>query len=185
MIRLSLKTKLKSLTLLILTSILLLNGQQAGAQEKFGVGLSGIYNFETEGIGGGLRVAFRAANRLSIVPQIQYFPAFNTVHEFFGGVNLHYDILYRGNLTAYLIAGGSANSWSNYQESAYSKAKAFNIIPEAGVGVTMGRRQLRPFAEWRYNPIWKEAALHVGVMYYPPAAGGHRRQNNGDCPAYK
>src|ERR1039457_5874409 len=109
--------------LIFLVFILFSVGHKAYSQDKFGVGASGIYNFQTNGIGAGARVEFRLYKRLSAVPQVMYFPAFNKVHEFFGGVNLHYTIIKYRKWKGYLIAGGSANSWFNYVVSHYVNAK--------------------------------------------------------------
>ena len=147
------------------------------SQDNIGYGLSGIYNFQTNGIGFGARVEFVLSKRFSAVPQVMYFPAFNKVHEFFGGANLHYALLKRKHYTGYLIGGGSANYWINYSSSHWPKAKAFNVIAEVGGGVVLGKRQLRPFVEYRYNPVWQEGSVHVGLIYFPVT--GHTT-----CPAY-
>ena len=148
------------------------------SQDKFGVGVSAIYNFQTEAVGVGARAEIGIINRLSVVPQGMYFFNFNKVHEVFGGVNFHYRLFYLGKFYGYLIAGGSANYWINYSESHYKRAKPFNVIAEVGGGMAYGTGKFRPFAEYRYNPVWLEGSIHVGLMYYP-----ERRRTI--CPAYQ
>ena len=48
--------------------------QRRRAREPVGYGAGIIYNFATEGFGAELRVKIPIRNRLSIVPEISYFP---------------------------------------------------------------------------------------------------------------
>lgn len=151
------------------------------SQDKFGVGVSAIYNFQTEAVGVGARAEIGLFNRFSVVPQAMYFMPFNKVHELFGAVNFHYRAFYLGKFYGYLIAGGSANYWMNYSESHWKKAKPFSVIAEVGGGMAYGDGKFRPFAEYRYNPMWLEGSIHVGLMYYPKWLSRSRSS----CPAYQ
>jgi len=42
-------------------------------------------------------------------------------------------------------------------------------------------KKFRPFIEYRYNPVWLEGSIHVGLMYYPEI----RKRNKETCPAYQ
>ncbi len=161
--------------------LLLLISKASYSQDKFGVGVSAIYNFQTEAVGVGARAEIGLFNRLSVVPQAMYFPTFNKVHELFGAINFHYRVFYLGKFYGYLIGGGSANYWINYSESHWKKAKQFSVIAEAGGGMAYGDGKFHPFAEYRYNPVWLEGSIHVGLMYYPEWMGGSRTS----CPAYQ
>jgi hypothetical protein len=165
----------------VLVSVLFSMLHTVYAQDKFGVGVSAIYNFQTEAFGVGARAEIGIVNRLSVVPQGLYFFQFNKVHEVEGAINLHYRLFYLGRFYGYLLAGGTANYWMNYAESHYDKAKPFNVIAQVGGGMAYGDGKFRPFAEYWYNPIWKEGSVHVGLMYYPEWNG----RNKGDCPAYR
>lgn len=169
------------LCFLFLLSLFMVMGETAWSQDKFGIGASAIYNFQTNGIGAGLRADIGLYRRFSIVPQVMYFPSSNKVHEFFGGINLHYRLFYLGKFYGYLIAGGSANYWVNYAESKWKRAKPFSVIAEVGGGIAYGVKKFRPFIEYRYNPLWLEGSIHVGLMFYPERIG----KSKGSCPAYR
>ncbi len=171
----------KSVLSFVFISVLVSICNSSYSQDKFGVGVSAIYNFQTEAVGVGARAEIGLLNRLSVAPQVMYFMPFNKVHELFGAVNLHYRVVYLGKFYSYLIAGGSANYWMNYAESPWKRAKPFSVIAEVGVGVAYGEKQFRPFAEYRYNPVWLEGSIHVGLMYYPDWMRGSRSS----CPAYQ
>lgn len=149
------------------------------AQGRVGVGASAIYNFQTESFGAGLRAEVIVTKRLSVVPQAMYFFPFNKVHEIFGGINLHYTAFRIRKFNFYAIAGGSANWWLNYSVSKYKKAKPFNVIAEVGAGVSYGYGKIRPFLEYRYNPVWLEGSVHLGLTYFPDWGG-----RKTICPAY-
>jgi hypothetical protein len=167
--------------ILVLALVLISMHHMAYSQDKFGIGVSAIYNFQTEAFGVGARAEIGLVNRLAVVPQGLYFFQFNKVHEVFGAINLHCRLFYLGRFYGYLLAGGSANYWFNYSESHYNKAKPFNFIAQIGGGMAYGDGKFRPFAEYWYNPLWLEGSLHVGLMYYPEW-GGRSKTN---CPAYQ
>lgn len=151
------------------------------AQDKTGIGLSGIYNIQSTGMGAGLRVSVPTGERLFFIPQAMYFPSFNIVHEVYGGINLHYSIISRERVKGYITAGGNINYWINSSSSGYLKAKPLNIIPEAGGGFLFGEKCFRPFIEQRYNFKWQEGSFHIGLIWYPGCGG----QSDGlVCPAY-
>lgn len=172
----------KRLILFSCVAILFLQSTKKGiAQDKTGIGLSGIYNIQSTGIGVGLRVQVPAGERLSFVPQLMYFPFFNIVHEAFGGLNLHYDLIVLDKVKGYITAGGFLNYWINSESSGYLKAKSINIIPEAGGGFLFGEKCFRPFIEQRYNFKWQEGSIHFGLIWYPGCGGS---SDGLICPAY-
>jgi hypothetical protein len=144
----------------------------SNAQGFIGVGASAMYNFQTQGIGVGIRGQFPLVKNLSIVPQLYYFPGFNKINELFVGANLHYDWRRWQNFTPYVLAGGFYNRWLNAETSGYLKAKPNNFIPELGVGILFRSFCWRPFIEQRYNPVWKEGTFRIGIMYYPKSCSG-------------
>lgn len=151
--------------------------------QKFGMGLSAIYNFQTEGFGASLRAEI-PRGQFSIVPQVAYYPSFNEITEFYAGISLHLNVISYGNLTLYGIANGSYNGWINYESFEMKKAKFSNWAAEAGVGIKKGKC-LRPFMELRYNVKWKEANLRIGLMYFFNCnKKGHYRKKAVSCPAY-
>lgn len=73
--------------------VLLLLSLRLHAQDRISFGISGMYNFPLETVGIGLRSQIPLSERFYIVPQIKYAPAFNSIHEFYGGVNAHFFLL--------------------------------------------------------------------------------------------
>jgi hypothetical protein len=157
-----------------------------------GIGGSVIRNWQTEGTGFGLRADIPAGSRLHIVPELTWFPSFNIVSEYFGGVSVHYDLISRNSFTGYVAGSGHVNVWANASESPYAKAKTMNISPEVGGGLLFGSGCFRPFLEHMYNPVWREGSTHLGLLWYPQCSsgsGGHGRGKGSGksidrCPAY-
>lgn len=165
------------------------------SQDKVCIGASGIYNFQTNGLGVGLRLQIRLANKLHAVPQINYFFPFNAIHELYGGMNVHYDLLKLDIFSVYVLAGGSLNQWFNAAESNYENAKRTNVAVEAGAGAQFGKGCWKPFIEQRYNAIWQEGSFRIGVLWCPGCnsekGGGKGKGKRGSkkkkdelCPAY-
>lgn len=157
-----------------------------GYSQKFGMGFSAIYNPQTESFGIGLRAEI-PKDKISIVPQIAYYPAFNKVSEFYAGVSFHLNVLNIKNWNLYTLANGSYNGWLNYNNSQIENAKLSNWDGELGLGLTT-RGCTRPFIEYRYNFKWKETNLRVGVMFYfkcnNKKSVGKRKHREMTCPAY-
>jgi hypothetical protein len=171
--------------------IVLLLSLRLQAQDKISFGLSGMYNFPLETIGIGIRAQVPLLERLSLVPQVKYAPAFNTIHELYGGVNLHYALInntvvhgYRHRVeplrpVLYLAAGVEYNHWVNYEKTKNLKANQDNFLPETGLGLSLGGHLIRVFAEVKYNIVWEESYGEIGVMIYPFNDRVSRKNN---CP---
>ena len=150
------------------------------AQDKIAYGFSGAYNFPLQNLGVGLRVQIPIVERLYVVPAIRYFPAFNSIHEFYGGANVQY-MLFEGNYkprgvkrvserhipNLYLTAGAEYNRWVNYAPSLNDKANKNNFLPNIGIGTSIGNYAFQGFAELKYNIIWKESFAEVGFLVCP------------------
>ena len=161
------------------------------AQDRFSLGISGMYNFPLQTFGAGIRAQLPLANRLSLVPQIKYMPSFNAIHEVYSGVNFHFNLLnntiskgYRTIVqpqrpVVYLAAGVQYNRWIDYEKTQNLKAKQNNILPEAGLGIAAGANFIRVFAEVKYNILWKESYGEIGLMVYPFNTKQPRKNN---CP---
>ena len=167
---------------LILISFLITNAQ------NFGLGTSGLYNFQSESIGVGVRTSFFPNNTLSFVPQFAYYSfLYGTIHEYTIGLGLEYKIKRGIRFTYYVIAHAGHNKWLNYDESALPDAKSTNWNVEGGIGITTNSC-LRPFLEYRYNIKFMETHLRFGLLYIfgcggEPRTGG-RIGGGKICPAY-
>ena len=152
----------------------------AKAQDKIAFGLSAAYNFPLQGLGIGLRVQIPIIERFYVVPEVRYFPAFNAIHEFYGGANIQY-MIFEGNYkprgikrvsephipNLYLTAGADYNRWINYAPSLNDKAIKDNFLPNIGIGTSIGNYAFQGFAELKYNIIWKESFAEVGFLVCP------------------
>ena len=141
--------------------------QRRRANEPVGYGAGIIYNFATEGFGAELRVKIPIRNRLSIVPEISYFPGFNDYHEGFAGAAFHYEIFTIRSYNLYLLAGGYYNDWFNADDFAPGQKMQNNFSPQAGGGLVRNYGCIRPFIENRYDFKWKENNLRIGIYWYP------------------
>lgn len=164
------------------------------SQDKLAFGVSGAYNLAVKNIGIRARVQVPIVPRLYVVPSFCYMPKFNEIHEYTVSLPIHY-VIYEGNEkyhghkaryepflpNIYLIAGVSYNKWINYVETLNSNAKQENLLPEAGVGISIGDYPLQFFAEGKYNPTWKEGLVELGVLICPAYLKKDRKSR---CPKF-
>lgn len=162
------------------------------SQDKIAFGISGMYNFPLQSVGLGLRAQIPVIPRVFIVSQFKYAPPFNTIHELYGGINVHYVII-KGNERlkgfkrsvekekpmVYLTAGAEYNRWINYVETQQANSKQNNILPEVGIGTAIGNYNVRLFAEIKYNIRWQESYGEVGLIFCPAYIKSKRKAN---CP---
>ena len=145
--------------------------------QPVGIGVSGIYNLQTESIGFGLRGAIYG-KRVNIIPQVAYYPSFNKVHEIFLGIGAEYNAIIEKNVRFYALGHGAFNAWLNHENSTKKNAQLSNWAAEVGLGVA-GRNCWQPFLEYRYNVKWQETNLRVGITYILRCkSGGYT------CPSY-
>lgn len=150
--------------------------------QNIGVGASGIYNFQTESFGAGLRVNIFPNKRLSFVPQFSLFSPFSKIKEFTAGLGIEYKVIQKTKFNIYGLLHGGYNSWANYEGTAVVDAKQSNLNLEGGVGVSMNTC-LRPFIELRYNVKFQESHLDLGFIYiFGCRNNGHFSVT--DCPKY-
>ena len=147
--------------------------------QNFGMGASAMYNFQSEGIGFGVRGTIFPDNTLSFSPQVSYYPGFNKVTEYTIGLGVEYKVFKGYTFNYYVMAHGGYNSWLNPEESTLENAQPANWNAEGGVGITM-HTCFRPFLEYRYNIKFQETHLRVGFIYVFGCGGG----NGYTCPAY-
>lgn len=164
---------------IIRVTSLCLFGLSVNAQNSLSFGFSGAYNTPLEIIAAGLRANIPLSPTLALSPQIRYTPAFNDIHEFSAGTNLHYYFIRnspgrRGRYgsdanhpSLYLIGGIHYNRWINYSVSLNDRAKKNNLLPEVGIGSVFGGNILKVFLEGKYNPLWQEPSAEVGILVFP------------------
>ena len=148
--------------------------------QNVGIGLSGLYNVQTESFGAGARVTLFPDNVMSLTPQVSYYFPFNNIHEWTIGAALDYKFLYRNKYYMYALVHGGYNRWINYNESLMKDAELNNWNCEGGIGITT-TNCLRPFAEYRYNLKFQETHFNVGLLLVLGCRGGRGE----DCPVYK
>jgi len=165
--------------------------------QNIGVGVDVMYNFQTESIGFGGRVNFFPNRKLSIVPQVAYYPGFNKINEYFFGLGLEYKLIRGNRYNFYVVGHGAYNLWINYEGTAVKNAQPSNWNFELGGGITTNKC-LRPFLEYRYNFKFMETHLRLGLLYVfgcssSNSGGGSggsraaylkRARKNALCPAY-
>lgn len=166
----------------ILTCLLSMSFYQLKAQvvKEWGLGIGAICNIAVPSYGGEIRGLFAFSDRITLAPQIQYYPSFNKFHDLYLGTSLHFSILPYTNWGIYLLAHGSYHNWFNYYDSNNYKAKQHNWDAEPGIGITKNYGCVRPYAEARYNIKWKEGNLRVGLAFFFGDCG-HKHEY---CPAY-
>lgn len=174
-----------------------------GFSQGTGLGGSVSYNFQTEGIGFGLRYGIYMGKRFTAMPQVTFYPGFNQIKETYYTLNLHYNALIYQNFVVYAIAGGSYNAWHNYYDFKNHLSNSSTVIGEVGIGATKNVGCLRLFIEHRYNFMWKEGELQAGLMFHFKSCGkgkggrggrggyggrggrGGKKRGAVPCPAYQ
>lgn len=150
--------------------------------QSIGGGLAG--NIQTESIGVELR-AVVPISFVSITPQIAYYPIFNKVSELYAGIGLQVPFLSLGSANMYALGHASYDAWLNYTESPMKNAKLHNFAGEVGLGI-VSDRCLNPFAEYRYNIVFREANIRIGILIdlsCNSGAGYHSGSRNSvKCP---
>lgn len=136
------------------------------AQDSWALGASGVYDFQTNGFGAGVRAYIPITDRLAFSPQVHYFFPFNTIHELLAGATIQYSLFPARRWTLYPLAGVYYNRWVNYSDFTGSVAKPNNIAEEAGLGLMRNKGCVRPFIEQRYNFKWKEFDLQAGLLFF-------------------
>jgi hypothetical protein len=156
-----------------------------GMSQNVGIGGDLQYNFETNGVGLGLRASIFPDRKLSITPEFSYYPGFNQVQEFFIGVAAEYKVFKVNNFNFYAIGQLAYNDWISYKTSPEVGAKPNNLDLELGGGVTTNKC-LRPFLEWRYNAIFREANIRLGLLYIIGCGGGSSSpgKSSANCPTF-
>jgi hypothetical protein len=156
----------------LLLSIFILSLSIQVSAQNFGLGASAMYNFQSEGLGVGIRGNFYPNNRLSFVPQVSYYHIIlGTVNELTLGLSLEYKLLYLNKFNIYGIAHGGYNHWLNPDISPMENAQTANWNAEGGLGITTNGCW-RPFLEYRYNIKFQETHLQLGLLYIFGCQGG-------------
>ena len=142
--------------------------RNTGRNNKAGGAL--LYNFNTRGLGVDLRAEF-PINRLdlleglSIVPQISYYPWFNSVSEFTAGTDVHLGVYAIDRWWFYTLANVSYNGFINHQDNDIREGDFSNLGIDAGAGVSCKLLKcLHPFFEFRYTITWSDFGARAGVM---------------------
>jgi len=171
--------KISQLILILISVCSFSQNSEGQRREKgeIGYGASIAYDFMTEGFGAGLRARIPITGQLYLVPEFDYFPAFNEYHEFYAGGALQYDLFRLGSYNFYLLGAGYYNNWINADDFAPGQKKQDNFAPEGGAGLVRNKGCIRPFIENRYDFKWEENHLHIGLYWYPGAC--HRKEK---CP---
>jgi hypothetical protein len=143
------------------------------------LGVSGLYNFQTESAGVGMRWNMLAQKKLSLSLQTSYYLPFFKVNELNFGLALQYQLIQVKKLGFYSLAHSGYNRWISFEKSHMKNAQMNNWNAEIGAGVYW-KGKVRPFLEWRYNVRFQEAHVQWGVML--PIAKG--KGNHEKCAAY-
>lgn len=172
-------------TLIILTAKLL-------SAQNFGLGVSGLYNFQTESVGAGVRGVIFPNRVISLSPQFSYYLPFNfnKVEEFTAGLSIEAKIARTRLFNIYGLAHGGYNRWISFGRAALQNAAPNNWNFEGGIGVS-GVKCLRPFAEYRYNIRFRETHVNAGLIYIFGCSNKSgtikfkSKSKADDCPAFR
>lgn len=156
---------MKKQTFLLILLILNTTAFSQTAKSSFQITIGGLYNFQTEGKAGDIKLMFPLSNRLFFTPRLSYFPSSNLVHEIYSGADIDYYILISKKITPYIYIGGYYDDWFNSNEFKNKLAKENNFATEGGGGLIFNFGCINPYIEYRYDAKWKEGSLGAGLMF--------------------
>ncbi len=133
-------------------------------QESRAYGIGGVYDFQTNGLGLGVRAYIPITDRFAVSPQLAWFPPFNKIHEVYVGAAAQYAIYFMTSWHFYALGAVYYDRWQNAGDFHGKIAKVNNIAEEGGVGIMRTFGCLKPFFEARYDVKWKEANVQAGIM---------------------
>jgi len=145
--------------------ILLLSFNKSNAQGNWALGGSAVYNFQTNGIGAGVRAYIPITYRIAISPQVHYFFPSNPINEIYAGLALQYSLLPERKWDVYPLAGVYYDNWLNSEKFQGTIVKQNNLAEQIGLGIMRGQGCWRPFAECRYDIKWKECNVQLGLLF--------------------
>jgi hypothetical protein len=155
----------------------------AFSQDKvaFGGGLS--YNLGIRTVGAGLRAQVPIIEKLYLSPSVNYsqnFSSIVSIKEVYTGIAIQYHILQGTTKQAmgtnfvvpkkpsiYASLGVDYNYWINYQPTSLNSAKQHNVLPIVSAGIIYGTYKFRGYLESKYNPLWNEGHVNLGILVYP------------------
>jgi hypothetical protein len=155
-----------------------------------GLGLSAVYNLQTESFGAEFRLNLKPSSMFRVIPQVAYYPSFNKIHEYYAGLGFELNVFKIKKYNFYFLAHGGYNGWLNYETSLMKEAKYSNWVLEGGAGLVKNTGCVRPFLEYRYNGRWRETNLRLGLLFVfgckKKGYGNNKRRKRSamTCPAY-
>ena len=147
------------------------------------VGVSTLYNFQTESIGFGVHFT-KDFNKFSVSPIIFYYPKnnFNKLNEALFGIDFKYNFYKYKKIKSYAFIGFAYNGWISYNESYLPGAQYNNLNTDLGVSIKYNTC-ISPFLEIRYSIKWMECSIRAGVSFGLKCPK-HHKVNIKDLPNY-
>ncbi len=143
------------------------------------VGLSALYNMQSESSGLAIRAELKSETDWQFVPQFSYFLPFNQIHEWTIGLAIQRNFWKQEKWNGYCLGHLGFNRWINNEESKMKNAQPNNWNAELGLGMKWGGRT-KPFIEWRYNVRFQEAHWQLGLLFRVSGKGAKKEK----CAAY-
>ena len=158
---------LNKLVFALLILFALFTSKSMFAQGRVGIGIDGIYNFQSGGIGIGIKGDMNINKRLILASNFDYYPPFNTYHELYVGVEAMVPLVpIKQSWIVYPLAVTYYQMLFNHASFSAEKSKFGNFAYEAGIGLARAIGSYKPLLEGRYDFTWKEFNVRMGVTWY-------------------
>ncbi|MFH2142325.1 MAG: hypothetical protein ABIJ97_07890 [Bacteroidota bacterium] len=147
-----------------ISAFMIIACDSAIAQDKWGIGASGLYNFTTSYPGVGARVLIPVKNKFWAVPYAYYYFPNN---DFSGGISAMVPFYKYKMFTFYAVAAGTfrGSVRVSVNDSTANKAGSYRADGELGLGALIGPGCLKGFVEPRYAILNEEFILRAGAIY--------------------
>jgi hypothetical protein len=162
-------------------ALMLFSGVLSAQEDHWALGANLNYDFQTNGLGAGIRAYIPVRQNLAFSPQFNYFFPFDKITEYYAGGALQYDLLPKRRWTIYPLIAAYYDRWINSSDFTGPVAKPNNFAVEAGLGIMKGYGCWRPFAEIRYDFKWTEFNAQAGLLFF---FGDCFKRAQDVCPAY-
>lgn len=175
---------MKSINILLILLIFKIAVYSQTEKSSFQAAVGGLYDFQTKGKAGDVRLMFPLAEGFYFTPRLSYFPSSNLVHEIYSGADFDYYLLLSRKITPYVYLGGYYDDWFNSIEFRNKLAREDNLVYEGGGGLIFNFGCINPYIEYRYDAKWNEGSLGAGLMIRFGSCFGSKIPSNQRCPHF-
>jgi hypothetical protein len=162
---------MKHPTTLLFSILISISCISTKGQSGWGIGGSGLYNFNKEYLGISARILIPVQEDLWGVPYVYYYFKPGDFSAGLSGMKIFHKT---NSLSFYVIASGTfrGSVSVSVNDSTAAGSKSYKAEGEAGLGVLIGSGCLKLMIEPRYAVISEEVTARLGLVYFFDCSSG-------------